>query len=219
VVLHDAVGDRQAEPAFWLGALVEKNGSKIRERMSAGMPGPVSATLRRTFASCTFRRTTMRPDAAPVTASSAFRSRLTTACSSCPASPSTRGTSSVRCCSIATPSRPPHASARAVTTRATIWCRSTGAASGGWGRTNVWSSPTIRAARMADSAILATRSAPRASRALRLSMAAWPMMVASGLLTSWATPVTSWPTAASLLASMSRFCFSSRRWRWPSSSA
>src|SRR5258705_1158135 len=85
VVLDDAVGDGQAQPRILVGAFVEKNGWKMRGRMSAGIPGPVSATLRRTRESCTLRPIAMRgAEVTAATACSALITRLSTTCSSCP---------------------------------------------------------------------------------------------------------------------------------------
>jgi hypothetical protein len=49
VAFHDAARQRQSEAGASPSGLVVKNGSNTRARISAGIPGPLSATSMRTL--------------------------------------------------------------------------------------------------------------------------------------------------------------------------
>jgi hypothetical protein len=90
VPAHDAVDDRSPIPWCIPSTYDDTNGSKIRNAISAGTPGPVAANSMRTFAPSEVVVTLREPPSSAI-ASRAFRSKFSSACSSCGSSASITG--------------------------------------------------------------------------------------------------------------------------------
>src|SRR2546430_5135505 len=79
---HHALADREAQARALVGALGGKNGSKMRPRISRGMPGPESSTVNRTHPSRACVRSCTIAGFRPRTTYSALVTRLITTCCS-----------------------------------------------------------------------------------------------------------------------------------------
>ena len=199
--------------------LVVKKGSKMRSRIFSGMPGPVSVTSTRIRPawSTDVRTVSTFSKVSPFSiACWALTIRLTSTWWSWSLSPETAGRPVPKLTRTAIPEvRSAYSvSSSEEAIRSFMLTSSARASRRRAMARKVW---TMRAQRSAAAPILRARSSKVEPRASSCSISAWPTIAASGLLSSWLTPASIAPIAASfsdcIRASRERASSSSARLR------